>query len=201
MYVLLLILAVVVFSMLKYRETFVVKYGNPIDGEDLISFDKDAEGTRLFAWTPDTCPANKPVLDAGLCYEQCEVGYHGVGPLCWAETKNVGIGKVVNLRSCPDSGYPGWTDIGLLCSEPIQCGTGWDFFKKGCWGGTIKPKKLSCDGYGDREQVDGLCYVRCPADKPSRVPGMPYLCFAGTRGLSYGRGVGDVPPLYAFGED
>jgi len=44
-----------------------------------------------------------------------------------------------------------------------------------------------------------LCYKRCP-EGMRHVPGMPYLCFKGTRGLSYGRGVGDVPPLFAFGE-
>lgn len=200
MYEFLLVLAVIVFLMLKYRETFVVKYGNPVNNEDLISFDKNAKGRRLFGITPDTCPANKPELDAGLCYEPCEHGYHGVGPVCWANTVNVGIGKVMELRSCADSGYAGWTDTGLLCNEPIQCGSGWEFFTKGCWGGNVRPKKLTCDGYGDREEVDGLCYKRCPKEMPRHVPGMPYLCFKGTRGLSYGRGVGDVPPLFAFGE-
>ena len=201
MYGFLLVLAILVFSMLKYRETFVVKYGNTQNNEDLVSFDVNAKGTRLLGITPDTCPANKPELQDGLCYEQCETQYNGVGPVCWAETTNVGVGKVVQLRSCSESGYGGWTDTGLLCNEPIQCGKGWEFFTKGCWGGNVRPKKLSCDGYEDgRENVDGLCYKRCPAEKPTRVPAMPYLCYKGTRGLSYGRGVGDVPPLFAFGE-
>ena len=199
MYEFLLVLAVLLFLSLKYRETFVVKYGSPFKDEDLISFDADAKGTRLFGITPDTCPANKPTLDAGLCYEQCEVGYNGVGPVCWADTVNVGIGKVMELRSCAESGYSGWTDTGLLCNEPIQCGSGWEFFTKGCWGGNVRPKKLTCDGYGDREEVDALCYKKCPSDKPRRVPGMPYLCFSGQRGLSYDRGVGDVPPIFSFG--
>jgi hypothetical protein len=201
MYEFLLVLAVLVFLMLKYRETFVVKYGNPFNDEDIISFDANAKGNRLFGITPDTCPANKPEYDAGLCYEQCEVGYNGVGPVCWADTVNIGIGKVVLLKSCAESGYPGWTDTGLLCNEPIECGKGWEFFTKGCWGGRVKPKNLSCDGYSDnRENVDGLCYRKCPPEMPKHVPAMPYLCFKGTRGLSYGRGVGDVPPIFAFGE-
>jgi hypothetical protein len=200
MYQVLLVLAALIFMSLRYRETFVVKYGNVMNGEDIVSFDANAKGTRLFGITPDTCPANKPENDAGLCYEQCEIGYNGVGPVCWAETKNVGIGKILKLKSCPQSGYSGWTDIGLLCHEPIQCGKGWDFFKKGCWGGRLKPKQLTCDPYGDRENVDALCYRKCPEDKPRHVPGMPYLCFKGTRGLSYGRGVGEVPPIFAFGE-
>lgn len=200
MYEFLLVLAVIVFFMLKYRETFVVKYGNPFNDEDIVSFDANAKGRRLFGITPDTCPANKPVQDAGLCYEQCEVGYNGVGPVCWAETQNIGVGKVLQLLSCPDSGYPGWTDTGLLCNEPIECGKGWEFFTKGCWGGRIKTKRMTCDGYPEhKDQIDGLCYRQCPQGM-RHVPLMPYLCFKGTRGLSYGRGAGDVPPIFAFGE-
>lgn len=201
MYEFLLVLAVLLFASLKYRETFVVKYGNPFNDEELVSFDTNAKGTRLFGFTPDTCPANKPELDAGLCYEQCEVGYHGVGPVCWADTFNRGIGRVMQLLNCTDSGYPGWTDTGLLCNEPIQCGKGWEFFTKGCWGGRIKTKRLTCSGYPEhKDEVAALCYKTCP-EGMRHVPGMPYLCFKGTRGLSYGRGVGDVPPLFTFGDD
>ncbi len=201
MYILLLVAVVLLVIGLKVRETFVVKYGNPFNEEDLISFEPTAKGKRLFGITPDTCPADKPDYDAGLCYPDCEIGYNGVGPVCWAETKNIGIGKVMKLLNCAESGYPGWTDTGLLCNEPIQCGKGLDFFRKGCWGGRIRTKKLTCDKYPEhKDQIAGLCYRRCPPDKPRHVPGMPYLCFKGTRGLSYGRGVGGVPPIFAFGE-
>lgn len=200
MYEFLLVLAVLLFLSLKYRETFVVKYGNPFNDEDIISFDANAKGTRLLGITPDSCPANKPEYDAGLCYEQCENGYNGVGPVCWAQTQNIGIGKVLQLLSCSESGYGGWTDTGLLCNEPIQCGSGWEFFTKGCWGGKIRTKKLTCDRYPEhKDEIASLCYRRCP-DGMRHVPGMPYLCFKGSRGLSYGRGVGEVPPIFAFGE-
>jgi hypothetical protein len=199
MYGFLLVLAVLVFFTLKYRETFVVKYGNPFNDEELISFDPGAKGTRIFAWTPDTCPANKSELDAGLCYEQCEVGYNGVGPVCWAQTTNVGIGKVLRLNSCPESGYPDWTDIGLLCMEPVRSIK--DFFRNIFKPlSTFKPKRLTCDQYPEhKDKIGELCYKTCPKGQ-IHVPGMPYLCYKGTRGLSYGRGAGDVPPLYAFGE-
>lgn len=204
MYEFLLVLAVLVFLSLKYRETFVVKYGNPFNDEDLISFETTAKGTRLFGFTPDTCPANKPELDAGLCYEQCEVGYHGVGPVCWADTVNIGIGKVLKPSSCSESGYPGWTDIGLLCMKPIDTGSFGGFFKSlfsTIFEVQIKPKRLTCDNYSEhKDKIASLCYRQCPKELPNHVPGMPYLCFKGTRGLSYGRGVGDVPPLFAFGE-
>jgi hypothetical protein len=218
MYELLLVLVVILFLGLRYRETFVVKYGNPFNDEDVLSFEPNAKGKRIFALTPDTCPKDKPDLDAGLCYPSCDEGYHGVGPVCWADTVNVGIGKVLLLKSCYESGHihsddnSEWADGGLLCFERW----GWDncAWKSifGCVGGVkgggIRPKQLSCDGYGDRENVDALCYKKCPVRRKrdgttgpwSHVPAMPYLCYEGSRGLSYGRGVGGVPPLFAFGE-
>ena len=66
MYELLLVLVVILFFTLRYRETFVVKYGNPFNDEDLLSFDPHTKGKRIFAITPDTCPTNKSELDAGL---------------------------------------------------------------------------------------------------------------------------------------
>lgn len=196
----------IIFASLKYRETFVVKYGNPFDDEDLISFDAAAPGTRAFGITPDTCPANKPDRDAGLCYEQCDEGYNGVGPVCWAQTENVGIGKVLIPTSCPEMGRPDWTDTGLLCNQPLKWNScAWRGLFKECWGGLeggrIIAKSLTCRAYGDShpDQIDALCYARCP-EGMRHVPGMPYLCFKGSRGLSYGRGAGDVPPIFAFGE-
>jgi hypothetical protein len=206
MYELLAIAIVLLFLALKYRETFVVKYGNPFDGEDAISFDPDAKGKRLFGITPDTCPANKPVLDAGLCYEPCIEGYHGVGPVCWANTANVGVGKIPLLQPC-DKDEPtrrDWYDDGLLCRAPLRnnpCKFRGLFNE--CWpgldGGQIEPKKMQCTYDENTNFVDGLCYKKCPKNLPNRVPGMPYLCFKGSRGLSYGRGVGDAPPIFAFG--
>jgi hypothetical protein len=208
MYELLLVLVVILFLGLRYRETFVVKYGNPFNDEDILSFEPNAKGKRLFGITPDTCPANKSELDAGLCYEACEDGYHGVGPVCWANTVNVGIGKVMELKSCYDSGHryddgTAWNDWGLLCQKQLKWDTcAWRSIfgcVGGLTGGDLRAKQLTCDNYGDREEVDALCYKKCP-DGMRHVPGMPYLCFKGSRGLSYGRGVGDPPPLFAFGE-
>ncbi len=196
----------IAFVALKYRETFVVKYGNPFDNEDAISFDPEAKGTRLFAIMPDnTCPPqtakHKTELDAGLCYEPCDSGYHGVGPVCWADTVQIGAGKVARLNNCAESGYNGWNDWGLVCHQPIRCATGLAFFREGCSGGNVRAKKLSCDPNSEHPDfISGLCYKKCPKYLPNHVPGMPYLCFDGKRGLSYGRGVGEVPPIFAFGE-
>ena len=45
------------------------------------------------------------------------------------------------------------------------------------------------------ERIDGMCYKKCPADKPEHVPGMPYLCYKGGD-LSYPRDAGRVPPAF-----
>jgi hypothetical protein len=222
--------AVLVYFMLRAREGFIIKYGNPMDGEDLVSFDRGAKGTRLAATTPDTCPADKSDLQSGLCYEQCANEYSGEGPVCWADTANIGVGRAVGLEPCPD----GWINDGLICREPLR----WESCR---WrvpvinvcipflaGGALKGRLDGggiCDWPQNRgalpewliekrgsdvknwaathpNKIAGLCYKDCPKNKPDRVPGMPYLCFRRrdeNTGVSYGRGVGTVPPLFVFG--
>lgn len=243
---------------LKSRETFIIKYGNPFKDQDLLSFEPDAKGTRLFATSPDTCPLDRPEYDAGLCYPECEDGYNGIGPVCWAYTKDIGPGILADFRTCQgsyaDGGmelHDGYVDIGLLCFYPgrwdAECEGGDDgkdaFGNCFAWNvrlkidpPDIKPKGLRCpgrtfqltslfdllgDGLGKISEslggdasigeglktninnftdlVDGLCYRKCPANEPHHISGMPYLCTKGDRGLSYGRGVGTIPPLIAFG--
>jgi hypothetical protein len=225
MYELLIALIIVLFAIVKGREHF----GLVIGGPDYISMDtKTNKGYEIFSTTPNTCPPNKSELDAGLCYTPCRPGYHGVGPVCWADSVNIGIGKPVGLEPCP----AGWKNDGLICRqpircEPIQCASGWEFFTKGCTGGGCSGGRLQgrlnsggiCDWPQDRgnlpdhlvdksdpknykathpDRVDGLCYKQCPKDMPYHIPGMPYLCYKGGD-LSYGRGVGIVPSLLRIG--
>jgi hypothetical protein len=218
MYALLIALIVVLYAMVKAKETFIFKIGNPMKDQDIVSLERQKPGYRVFATWPDTCPAGFE-YDAGLCYPACEPGYKGVGPVCWAETTNIGVGKPVGLEPCP----PGWSNDGLTCRQPIRCATGWKFFTEGCSGGRVVGRLNGggiCDYPSNRgelpswlvdksnpknyiathpDRVDGMCYKKCPADKPNHVPGMPYLCMKGDR-LSYGRGVGKVPPIFAFGD-
>jgi hypothetical protein len=95
--------------------------GNPFDDEDLLSFDKDGKGTRIFSITPDTCPLDKPELDAGLCYEQCEEGYNGIGPVCWVKSKDIGIGIIPYLQWYKEKAAS-WGSVG--CTQwtvvPVQ---------------------------------------------------------------------------------
>jgi hypothetical protein len=155
---------------------------------------------EIISTFPNTCPTNEE-LDGAVCYPKCRDGYHGVGPVCWANSKNVGVGKVANLSPCGS----GTIDIGLLC-QPTKCSVS-DFFKGRCF---PRPKRLVCApnrSDGNTEMVAGLCYKPCnKRDKDgklpepndglnSRIAGMPYLCYAGGS-LSYGRGAGSVPSLF-----
>lgn len=130
-----------------------------------------------------------------LCYPKCKTGMNGVGPVCWANLQDVGIGTPVQLEDCP----AGWSNDGLTCREPISCAQGLDFFKHGCSGGRVVGR-LNNGGTcpSDRERIDGLCYKRCPAGM-SHVPGMPYLCRANGVPVSEGRGAG-TPMKCASGE-
>lgn len=77
--------------------------------------------------------------DAGLCYDKCDKGYNGIGPVCWANKNDVGVGQ---LKVCP----PGWTNDGLTCREPINtsidpCPAGSNDVAGTCWG-----KERTCVG-------------------------------------------------------
>ena len=154
-----LIGAIVVYAILRYRETFVVKYGNPFDNEDILSFDPAAKGTRLFAITPDTCPTDRSDLQDGLCYEACAPGYNGVGPVCWAETKNVGVGTLAKVTPCSDMPETkDWREDPLLCWKDLKCETycddNWDWSDGGfchtkCTGPEVRARTLTCPGNQD----------------------------------------------------
>lgn len=219
MYELLIALIVVLFIVVKTRETFGVVVGSP----DWFTTDTNTDkGYEIFSTYPYTCPPGKPELDALLCYEKCRDGYRGVGPVCWANTVSVGIGRAVGLEPCP----AGWNNDGLICREPLRWDSCKSRFLGGCVGG-LRGGRLQgrlngggiCDWPQDRgelpnhlvdksdrknykathpERVDGLCYKRCPPDFPTRVPGMPYLCYKSAP-LSYGRGVGVVPKIVRIG--
>jgi hypothetical protein len=149
-------------------------------------------GFELVSTYPNTCKPTQE-RDGLICYEKCRPGYHGVGPVCWANSVNIGAGKLAGLGKCP----VGWSDDGLICREPIRCASGLAFFTKGCSGGKLRAKELVCPGpmsQDAKEKVAGLCYNPCPKHLPARIAGMPYLCYAGGS-LSYGRGAGSVPSL------
>ena len=148
--------------------------------------------------------------DAGLCYDKCQEGYHGVGPVCWQDTQGVGIGTPVELEDCP----AGFRTDPLTCQKDLHCTGGgchtWECGRlRGAFGEDWGPRwcsgcdPVTCSGPetkgrldnggkcpSDREKIDGLCYKRCP-DGWEHVPGAPYDCRKiGAPGMSIPRGVG-----------
>jgi C1A family cysteine protease len=99
-----------------------------------INYDSNSIGNGA-AWVRarKACP-NNGEYDAGLCYERCRPGFHGLGPVCW--------------QNCPE----GWADDGATCSAPLISKA-----KTSHSRGAGVP--MTC---GDNEQQDsGLCYPRC----------------------------------------
>lgn len=169
MYELLLAAAVVLFALVKAREHFGIVVGTSaeLDGTQgnwgyipsLTTDTATEKGTEIFSTYPNTCPPDKTDLDAGLCYKKCKPGFHGVGPVCWADTRNVGTGVPVGLNPCPG----GWSNDGLTCREPITNDCSWKWLGV-CWGrlrgGNIigrlqpycpEPFRKAGDGYNTSE--------------------------------------------------
>lgn len=125
--------------------------------------------------------------DGGLCYNKCKHGYNGVGPVCWKETIDTGTGTPVELEPCPK----GWNNLGLVCQKPLKFY--WFGFSGGQWlgrlnNGGVCPK--------DKVKIAGLCYKKCPAEWPYRLPWpIAQRCAKVEGSLSYGRGVGVIPAL------
>lgn len=90
-------------------------------------------GYPILSTYPNTCPTTHPERDGLLCYKPCPSGRHRVGDVCWADTKENGLGTPVGLEKCPD----GWNNWGLVCQEPIRCGLK-DGWLLQCTGGNLK---------------------------------------------------------------
>uniref|UniRef100_A0A6C0M0T6 Uncharacterized protein n=1 Tax=viral metagenome TaxID=1070528 RepID=A0A6C0M0T6_9ZZZZ len=103
-------------------------------------------GYNIFSFS--ACDSSHPDKNAGLCYQNCDPGYHGVGPVCWADTFGVGIGDLPSFAPCG----VGIQGIGPLC-------IGWDSHKYhtifGDIGGlTISTRPLVCPSPQDFDSFD-----------------------------------------------
>jgi len=83
---------------------------------DVHIYGRPSQG-RGVGTVPKTCPSDRPVFQAGLCYINCPPGYKGVGPVCWKRCKyNNIIAKAAGVN------YP--TECGAACSTSSQaCAT------------------------------------------------------------------------------
>ena len=167
-------------------------------------------------FTDNTCGPNES-MEGGLCYTPCRPGYYGRLTMCVAESHNRGVGTVVGLEDCPQ----GFNTEGLICREPLRggCRSWWDGCANRIFGRCLGGLKTECqpitggrlkgrlDGGGkcpgpqggDKpERYQGMCYSKCPTDKPVPMAGLPYLCYKGGA-LLYDRGVGKLPYIVRVG--
>lgn len=92
----------------------------------------------------NACPSGMEE-DGGLCYDKCESGYSGVGPLCWSDNKKTDPEGAGVLRGCPNTHANSW----LLCS----------------------PKSPGDQIIG---KFDNNPLLTCPADRPDFIDGFCY---------------------------
>ncbi len=141
---------------------------------------------------PLVCASNED-LDAGLCYDRCQEGYDGVGPVCWKQAGSYGRGAGTIPGSTCGSGkemdaglcYPvcnsGYHGVGPVCwnNQPASYGRG---------AGTIPTNIFTHACPSGKEYDAGLCYTVCS----SGYHGVGPVCW-NNQPDSYGRGVGTVP--------
>lgn len=143
--------------------------------------------------------ASDQEYDAGLCYQQCQEGYNGVGPVCWKEEASYGrgVGTIPNLCGAGqenDAGlcYPvcasGYDGVGPVCwsTRPLSYGRGAGTIPINIWTGQCPTGK---------ENQAGLCYWYCD----SGYTGVGPVCWLDN--ASYGRGVGTIPKDCPAGQE
>lgn len=121
-------------------------------------------GVEVMNTTPNTCTGQKTSLEAGLCYNNCDPGYHGSMTSCYADSVNVGSGVIPGYvhpgaqppsyqRQVPSLCPPDWSDDGLLCRNPIRCDpidtSHFPWTGGGCHGGQVEAKQPKCPGSSD----------------------------------------------------
>ena len=148
--------------------------------------------------TPLTCSSSEE-YDAGLCYQPCDEGYNGVGPVCWKQEASYGRGVGTIPSVCPageelDAGlcYPvcnsGYHGVGPVCwaDLPLSYGRGVGTIPSNIWTGECPSGK---------ENDAGLCYPYCDPG----YTGVGPVCWLDN--ASYGRGVGTIPTSCPAGEE
>ncbi len=126
---------------------------------------KDTYGRGVGTIPPEVCGTKEN--DAGLCYDKCKSGYHGIGPVCWDNQQGSygrGVGTIPKLSgACPNGKEK---DAGL-CYD--NCKQGYTGHGPVCWNnqaasygrgaGTIP----AFDCKGGMQKDAGLCYTPCKA--------------------------------------
>jgi len=100
------------------------------------------------------CHSGK-VLDAGLCYERCQSGYHGVGPLCHNNNSPSyarGVGRAMHFN-CPAGQV---NDAGLCYSA---CRSGYHGVGPVCWGDAPPGYQVCGMGFARKSHGDETCAI------------------------------------------
>ena len=197
-----------------------------LEREGFLSLPNFLGGSEIMNINPlfgdNTCQPSEE-MDAGLCYTKCNAGYHGIGPVCWADTDKINIGVPVLLEPCdkggrkshnlPELPFPDhgdYKDDGLTCRQPLtggdcstHCDGNWNWNDGGfCHthcnpirGGNVVGR-LNNGGIcpdDHPDKVDGMCYPKCT--DPTKTKHYPGMPYLCYVGgnTSYGRGVGKVP--------
>lgn len=100
------------------------------------------------------CHSGK-VLDAGLCYERCQSGYHGVGPLCHNNNSPSyarGVGRAMHFN-CPAGQV---NDAGLCYTA---CRSGYHGVGPVCWGDAPPGYQVCGMGFARKSHGDETCAI------------------------------------------
>jgi len=170
------------------------------------------------AGTTPSCSSDKE-NDTGLCYNRCNAGYSGAGPVCYANCpagwKDTGVscqkdsygnGAGTPLTYCGDKEYDaglcynkcpaGYKGVGPLCYP--SCPQGWKDTGVACQKDSYGRGAGTAMNYcGTKEFDAGLCYNKCEAGYSGAGPVCYATCPPGWKDTgvscqknSYGNGAG-----------
>ncbi len=145
-----------------------------------VGFDSDFEHTYPPAPHEGKCPAGQ-VMDAGLCYEKCQPGFHGTGLLC--------------QKDCP----AGFRDDGEYCAKPATYGRGVGYTFNNAKARCEQDNPQGCEQYTtpsdtwypkcrDNFHNEGCCL--CSPDCPAGMRDIGVSC---EKGGTYARKGGHTP--------
>ena len=166
------------------------------------TYGKNAYG-RGVGVIPNAICAPDEDLDAGLCYPKWDPGYHGVGPVCWADVIDIGdIAKTV----CDAFRMPIMSDVAKELGDAVTVGVGasvaaisqlsgelgvaygpngeYGCYVTGCYGlsSSIAISAYASGGvYNDFASIEGDSLVTS-AGFSTGIPGTP-VAFGGTIGF------------------
>lgn len=76
--------------------------------------------TRAVHGLTATCASDED-LDAGLCYPKCDPGFHGVGPICWADQIDI---MSVAQSTCEAFRVPIVSELAMRSGKTVTAGVG-----------------------------------------------------------------------------